>query len=85
MDYTIQDYRNDARFQRNGKKYFELDVNITDDDLVEDDEIYYIKIEPVTLPDRVVTGNPPSCKIIIVNDDGKYFALLLVQAINVFG
>ena len=72
LDYKIQDYRNAAKFERGGSKYIELKIEPKDDDLVEDDEVYYLEIEPLTLPDRIVPGNPSKCKIVIQNDDGEY-------------
>ena len=38
---------------------------------MEDDEFYYLKIEPETLHNRVVAGNPSTTRIIIQNDDSK--------------
>ena len=40
------------------------------DDIVEDDECYYLRIVPDTLPDRIIAGNPNYTKVVIQNDDG---------------
>ena len=72
MDYKIQDYRNVAKYEKDGSKYIDLKIEPNDDELVEDDEVYYLEIEPITLPDRIVLGNPPKCKVVIQNDDGEY-------------
>ena len=72
MDYKIQDYRNAAKYERDGSKYIDLKIEPNDDELVEADEVYYLEIEPITLPDRIVPGNPPKCKVVIQNDDGEY-------------
>ena len=70
-DYDTQDYRSIARFEERGSRYIELKIVPKDDDLVEDDEFYYLKIEPETLHNRVVAGNPSTTRIIIQNDDSK--------------
>ena len=72
MDYKIQDYRNAAKYEKDGSNYIDLKIEPNDDELVEDDEVYYLEIEPITLPDRIVLGNPPKCKVVIQNDDGEY-------------
>lgn len=72
VDYKVQNYRREAVFEKGGRRYIELDIETINDDLVEDDEFYYLKIEPATLPDRVIPVNPSTCKIIIMNNDGTY-------------
>ena len=71
MDYKAQDYRSAARFEKQGSRYAELKIKPINDDLVEQDEFYYLKIYRDTLHDRVTAIEPTTCKIIIVNDDGK--------------
>lgn len=72
VDYRIQDYRSAAKYERDGSKYIDLKIVPVNDDLVEDDEVYYLEIVPTTLPDRIVPGDPSKCKIVIQNDDGEY-------------
>ena len=72
LDYKIQDYRNASKYLRDGSKYIDLKIEPNDDELVEDDEVYYLEIESITLPNRIVLGNPPKCKVVIQNDDGEY-------------
>ena len=43
-----------------------------DDEYVEDDEFYYLKIQTGLLPNDVVIDGPDTAKIILVNEDGKY-------------
>lgn len=71
VDYKPQDYRNAARFVNDGSRYAELKIEPINDNLVEQNEVYYLKIYPEILPDRVVTTNPATLKIIILDDDGK--------------
>lgn len=71
VDYKEPDYRRDAIFEEHGSRYAELKIEPINDDLVEQDEVYYLRILRETLHDRVVTTKPEICEIIILNDDGK--------------
>ena len=53
-----------------------FDISITDDDLVEDDEILRLAIMPESLPYLVSRGNPGVAMITIVSDDGKSSVLV---------
>ena len=57
-------------FTSGGNRFYQLQTEFIDDDLVEDDECYFLKIEPITLPDRVVAVSPNTTKVCILNDDG---------------
>ena len=70
-DYRSQHY-DTVRFVKGRSRYVELKTEFIKDDIVEDDEFYYLKIVPDTLPDRVIVGNPNYTKVVIQNDDGKY-------------
>ena len=71
VDYKLQDHRIAARFEKDGSRYAELKIEPINDNLVEQNEFYYLKIYAETLPNRVVTTNPATSKIIILDDDGK--------------
>ena len=58
-----------------GSKYAEFRTEFINDDIVEDDECYCLRIVPDTLPDRLVAINPNFTKICILNDDSKYYNL----------
>ena len=52
-----------------GNTHYELTINITDDDRLENNELVRITILPFVLPmDRY----PSSVDITIIDDDGKY-------------
>ena len=70
-DYRSQRY-DTVRFVKGRSRYVELKTEFIKDDIVEDDEYYYLKIVPDTLPDRVIVGNPNYTKVVIQNDDGNY-------------
>lgn len=70
IDYIRQNYRG-VTFVKGGSKYIELKTNRSDDDLVEIDEVYCLKIEDTLLPSRVKVCHPNETRIILVNEDGK--------------
>ena len=61
-----------VRFEKGGSRYGELTTTRIDDEYVEDDEYYYLKIQTGLLPNDVVIDGPDTAKIILVNEDGKY-------------
>ena len=72
VDYETQHYRN-VVFESGRNRYLELTTKRTnDDDLVEGNKFYYLKIEPETLHERVTAVYPSTTKIILFDDDGKY-------------
>ena len=74
MDYRVQDHRKGTRFYDGGSRYVELNIDLIEDNL-EDDEVYYLTIEPSTLPNRLVIGHPSNCTIVIENADGKHYIM----------
>ena len=72
MDYKVQGHKYIISFAKGGSRYASLQINRTDDDLVEDDEFYYLEIVTQTLHPDVNAINPSAAKIILVNEDGKY-------------
>ena len=69
-DYKRQRY-DTVRFVKGGSRFVELKTEFIRDKIVEDDECYYLRIVPDTLPDRIIAGNPNYTKVVIQNDDGK--------------
>ena len=70
-DYKNQHY-NTVRFVKGGSRYIALNTEFIKDNIVENDECYYLRIVPDTLPNRTIAVNPNYTKIVIQNDDGKY-------------
>ena len=60
-----------------------FDISITDDGVVEYDEIFSLAIAPESLPYLVSRGNPGVAMVTIVSDDGKS-SLFAMIAINSF-
>ena len=71
VDYEKQHYRN-VFFKSGGSTYLDLPTKRINDELVEGNEFYYLKIVPDTLPERVTAVSPSTTKIILLDDDGKY-------------
>ena len=58
-----------------------FNIQITDNDIVEDDKIFSVAISPESLPYLVSRGNPGEAMVTIVSDDGKSSALVLLLII----
>ena len=79
MDYRKQHYRNKngVAFEKNGNLYFDLAIERLQDELVEGDEFYYLRIETDALHKRVTAIDPSFTKVIIVDNDGKDISIEL--------
>ena len=62
-----------------GDTIVSFDISITDDGVVEDDEIFRLDIAPESLPYLVSRGNPGVAMVTIVSDDGKLSALVKMR------
>ena len=62
-----------------GDTIVSFDISITDDGVVEDDEIFRLDIAPESLPYLVSRGNPAVAMVTIVSDDGKSFAVVKIR------
>ena len=51
-------------------------VPITDDDVLEETEVFNLIINSSTLPNRVVVITPYQATVIIVDSDGKYTSII---------
>ena len=52
-----------------------LNILITDDNILEDDETFNLTINQSALPDGVVVGDPREVTVTIVDDDGEGITL----------
>ena len=50
----------------------QLNIVITDDNILEDDETFNLTIDQFTLPDGVVVADPSQVTVAIVDDDGEF-------------
>ena len=48
-----------------------FDVLITDNNILESNMNFSIAIDPSSLPNRVIVGNPDQASVTIFDDDGK--------------
>ena len=53
----------------------QLNILITDDNILEDDETFNLTINQSSLPDGVVVGDPSQVTVTIVDDDGEGITL----------
>ena len=53
-----------------GKRTFTLPIDIVDDDIVEETESYYLRIDSASLPPKVFAKTIVSTKVKIEDDDG---------------
>ena len=51
-------------------------ISITDDDIVERDELFNLIIDTNSLPNDVTVGNPGNSTVTILNDDCEYYVTL---------
>ena len=56
-----------------GVNSYQLNILITDDNILEDNETFSLTIDWSTLPDGVVIGNASEVTVTIMDDDGEYF------------
>jgi len=70
-DYVIQNYI--VTFYA-GQAQYKLKLNVIDDDIVEEDEFYFLNIS-ISLPSGVSLARYEATKITIRDDDGKYIIL----------
>ena len=56
-----------------------FDISITDDNVVENDEVFSLAIMPESLPYLVSRGNPSVAMVTIVSDDGKSSVLVKMR------
>jgi len=70
-DYVIQNYR--VIFYA-GQTRYKLKLHVIDDDIVEEDEYYFLNISS-PLPSGVSLARYEATKITIKDDDGKYINL----------
>ena len=68
-DYKSKRY--EVSFVRGRSRYGELTTEKKDDEYVEDDEYYFLKIVTELLPKDVVIDGPDTTKIILVNEDSR--------------
>ena len=74
MDYETQGSNYIITFPKGGSRYSDyLPINRTNDNLVEDDEYYSLKIVTEILHEDITAINPSTAKVILVNQDGKYY------------
>ena len=59
-----------------------FDIQITDNDIVEDDKIFSVAISPESLPYLVSRGNPGEAMVTIVSDDGKSASALVLLSLG---
>ena len=52
-----------------------LNISIIDDDILENDEIFYLTIYQDSLPTNVSTGSSDQTTVIIVDDDRECFEI----------
>ena len=55
-----------------GETSASLNISIIDDDTLEENESFVLNINPSSLHNRVVLGNPSQTTVTIVDDDGKF-------------
>ena len=55
----------------------DLTIKRINDELVEGNEFYFLKIVPGSLHDRVKLDSPNCTKIILVDNDGKCYYVLI--------
>ena len=55
------------------------DIHITNDDLLEENETFYLFINPSILPRDVIVGDINQAEITIINDDGKVISICITQ------
>ena len=80
-DYEIQNY-NPVFYP--GETKHTLLLDLVDDDIVEDNEFYFLNISE-SLPQHVTVGRYPSTKIIIQDDDSKlHIPRLLYDCLHAF-
>ena len=65
-----------------GHTSISLDITVTDDGVVEDEEIFRLAIMPESLPYLVSRGNPGVAMVTIVSDDGKLTVLVNIAVSN---
>jgi len=70
-DYEIQNYISTFRA---GQTQYKLRIDVIDDDIVEEDEYYFLNISS-SLPSGVSIARYEATKITIKDDDGKYIIL----------
>ena len=66
-DYEVQRYRN-IRFINGGSKYHELTIKPINDNETECSEAYFLRIETLALPPRIISLEPRT-KITLTDDD----------------
>ena len=69
MDYELQQYRN-VRFINGGSRYYDLKIEPMNDNIVECDEDFSLRIETNALPPRVISFEPTT-KITLKDYDSK--------------
>jgi len=50
-----------------------LNISIITDDILEGDEVFYLRIDSSSLPNNVTVGKLNITTIVILDDDRKYF------------
>lgn len=69
------DYNSESHVQvifPDGKNTTSFDVKIINDDIFDENETFYVTIDPLSLPYGVVLGNIASATVTILDDDSKY-------------
>ena len=69
-----RDYKPETRSVtfKKGTNIASLNISITDDKSLEDNETFNLTIDSPSLPSNVTVGNPDTATVTIINDDGKY-------------
>ena len=49
-----------------------LDISVADDNILENDERFNLRVNPSSLPDSVTVGDPGQITVIILTNDGNY-------------
>ena len=53
-----------------------FNISIITDNILEGDELFYLKIDSSSLPDNVTAGSLNTTSVMIVDDDRKYFNII---------
>ena len=56
-----------------------LNISIMDDELLEDDEMFNLTIDPSSLPSNVIVDKLGIATVTILNDDGKYIEITKIK------
>lgn len=67
-----------------GETVYQFSIEITNDNILEDMEMFNLTINPFSLPANVYVGNLSQTMVLIIDDDGKQINQLNQSSANVF-